>query len=469
MIDLCHILDPISCKTGVFTNWAETYSCRPLSIFEPQTAFQCECIVELGKREGRQLRVAGSGHSPSDLTCTEGFMIKTDRLDQVLEINESEKWVNVQAGAKLHQIHAVLGEHGLAMSNVGSISEQAIAGIICTASHGTGWNFKPMSSSVLELEVLLADGSRVVCSNENNIGLFKATLCGLGATGMILRVKIQVEDAFRLAEKKEAVPFGSVIGDLENIAKSGEHVRLWWYAQADEIHVMRADRTKDAPNPPPHSFFWDRLLGFDALQLMLFLGLYVPSILPSVAQFACWLRRPHGTTVDDSWKIFNLDVFIKQYTAEWAIPQENAKDCIMALREWLREEHDNPRGLRPHFPLEIRWTDADDVWLSPSYGRKTCWIGMIQFKPYGFDVPWKELFDKFDKIMYSHGGRPHWAKTHSFGPPQLRESYPHFDEFVNLLKEIDPNGMFRTEYVNRHMYGLPAAGKTAVELYESLA
>ena len=40
----------------------------------------------------------------------------------------------------------------------------------------------------------------------------------------------------------------------------------------------------------------------------------------------------------------------------------------------------DPHGLRPHFPVEIRFTDADDIWLSPSSGARTCWIGIIQYK-----------------------------------------------------------------------------------------
>jgi L-gulonolactone oxidase len=44
------------------------------------------------------------------------------------------------------------------------------------------------------------------------------------------------------------------------------------------------------------------------------------------------------------------------------------------------EEHDDPAGLRVHFPIEIRFTAADDIWLSPSYGQVSCWIGIVQYK-----------------------------------------------------------------------------------------
>jgi L-gulonolactone oxidase len=46
----------------------------------------------------------------------------------------------------------------------------------------------------------------------------------------------------------------------------------------------------------------------------------------------------------------------------------------------LQDEFANPNGLRPHFPVEIRFTDADDIWLSPSFGQRSTWIGFIQYR-----------------------------------------------------------------------------------------
>jgi L-gulonolactone oxidase len=33
-----------------------------------------------------------------------------------------------------------------------------------------------------------------------------------------------------------------------------------------------------------------------------------------------------------------------------------------------------------HFPLEVRFSRGDGVWLSPSNGGETCWIGVVVFK-----------------------------------------------------------------------------------------
>jgi len=31
--------------------------------------------------------------------------------------------------------------------------------------------------------------------------------------------------------------------------------------------------------------------------------------------------------------------------------------------------------------------------------------------------------------------------------------YPRFDDFVAVLEDVDPHGMFRNEYVMRHIFG----------------
>lgn len=69
-----------------------------------------------------------------------------------------------------------------------------------------------------------------------------------------------------------------------------------------------------------------------------------------------------------------------QHTTEWAVPYENTRRCLHDLHSWLAQEFADPNGLRPHFPIEIRFSGGDDIWLSPSNGQPTCWIGIVQYK-----------------------------------------------------------------------------------------
>ena len=88
---LYNLLQPITLpKTSPrakFTNWGQTYTCSPLAVFEPENDYQCELVLELARREGKTVRAVGVGHSPSDLACTSGYMLRTAKLDRVLEVS----------------------------------------------------------------------------------------------------------------------------------------------------------------------------------------------------------------------------------------------------------------------------------------------------------------------------------------------------------------------------------------------
>ena len=159
------------------------------------------------------------------------------------QINAEKRYVVAQAGVTLAALHAALAAAGLAMLNVGSISDQTLAGVVTTATHGTGVAHRVISTHVLALTLLLADGARVTCSRAHRPDLFLASLCGLGATGLILQIQLEVGPAFRLKETQQSLPFDRVVDNIDAVASAAEHVRLWWFPQADVVRVSSADHT----------------------------------------------------------------------------------------------------------------------------------------------------------------------------------------------------------------------------------
>lgn len=458
--ELYSLLKPVtidrSSSAAVFQNWGRTFTCTPSSVFRPESESQLELILELARREGQTVRAVGVGHSPSDLACTSGYMVQMDRLNKIIEVNSEKRYVHAQGGVTLQRLHAALAAHGLAMINLGSISEQTLAGMLTTATHGTGADHKVLSTHVQAVRLLLADGTKVICSRDCYPDLFFATLCGLGSTGIILDVRMEVTLAFRLHEVQETFKIDDVINRLNTIAHSAEFVRLWWWPQVGDVRVSVMDKTQE-PRRPLQSWLWHSLMGHHVIQFLLFLGLFIPRFNIWTGWFSSWLVRDKTISVDDSLNLFNLDCKYRQYTIEWAVPYSNAQSCLRELRDWLETEFKDSGGLRPHCGVEIRFSDADDIWLSPSYGQRTCWIGVIQWKPYGLPVPYRLLFERFEGIVTRYRGRPHWAKAHSLRPDALSVLYPRFEEFRELLRTIDPEGVFCNEYVSRHVFGATGA------------
>lgn len=162
--------------------------------------------------------------------------------------------VVAEAGITLVDLQRQLAPYGLAMHNLGSISTQALGGVLATATHGTGLQFKVLPGDVIALTVLLASGELVSCSRAERRALFLATLAGVGCTGLVVTVQLALEPAFRLREVQETVPFEDVVRGLDGIVTRSEHVRLWWYPQSRAVRVSSADRTAKvqvrAPRPP---------------------------------------------------------------------------------------------------------------------------------------------------------------------------------------------------------------------------
>ncbi|KAF9491105.1 gulonolactone oxidase Lgo1 [Pleurotus eryngii] len=457
--NLYHLLQPLTLSPDArFTNWGRTFTCQPLAVFLPETEYQCELILELARREGKTVRAVGVGHSPSDLACTNEYMLRTERLNRLLEVHTEKNYVVVQGGITLSDLHLQLAKHKLAMMNVGSISDQTLAGIVTTATHGSGIDFGVMSTHALGLTLLLADGSRVFCSRYERANLFMATICGLGSTGLILNVHLQVEPAFMLKEYQESLSFNEAMENLDTIVHSGEHVRFWWFYSPDTVRVSVSNRT-DEPRKPAFSWLWHSLMGYHLVQLLLFIGRFFLCVNTWTCRFAAWLTSSKSVGVDVSHAIFNVECRYPQHTTEWAVPYENTVPCLREFRDWVHAEIEKPDGIRPHFPVEIRFSAADDIWLSPSSGGRTCWIGIMQYKPYDCNVPYRKLFEGFEAILSKYQGRPHWAKAHNLRPDTLRKMYPRFDDFIRVLEDVDSTGMFRNDYINRHIFGHNIAGR----------
>jgi hypothetical protein len=131
------------------------------------------------------------------------------------------------------------------MTNVGSISEQTLGGVITTATHGSGITYGVLSTQVTALSILLADGSRISCSRTERPDLFLATICGLGATGIILSVQMDVEPFFRLKEMQQSLSFDDVVQNFDHHVHSAEHVRFWWFPPKDVVRCSYLNRTDE--------------------------------------------------------------------------------------------------------------------------------------------------------------------------------------------------------------------------------
>lgn len=87
-----------------FKNWAQTYECSPQKFFDPCDLDELRSILRLARDNGKKLRMVGYGHSPSDLCCTDEFLVSNRKLDQILNLDEERRVVSVETGVLLKDL-----------------------------------------------------------------------------------------------------------------------------------------------------------------------------------------------------------------------------------------------------------------------------------------------------------------------------------------------------------------------------
>lgn len=154
----------------VLRNWACTHQATPADYHEPDSVPAVQALVRAACAAGRTVRVIGSGHSPNDCALSDDMMLSLARLSRVLVVDAEARRVKVEAGVTVAALNEVLALHGLAFDTLGSISDQSIAGLICTGTHGTGLGKPAVHACVEELQLVLASGELVVASSTHNAG-----------------------------------------------------------------------------------------------------------------------------------------------------------------------------------------------------------------------------------------------------------------------------------------------------------
>ena len=107
---------------------------------------------------GRKVSVAGSGHSFTEAAMTDGTMIDIGALDGVIDVDPCTGPGQGRGRDHPRRLNRELDRLGLAMENLGDIDRQTVAGAISTGTHGTGARLGNLSTQVVGVELVTADG-----------------------------------------------------------------------------------------------------------------------------------------------------------------------------------------------------------------------------------------------------------------------------------------------------------------------
>lgn len=429
-------------------NWAGNQRCRPAAVEHPRSEEEIAGAVRAAAAAGRRVRVLGAGHSFTDAAMTDGTLLVLDRHQEVLAVDRERGRVTVQAGLPLWKLSRILDEHGLALPNLGDIAAQSVAGAVSTATHGTGRRLGNLSTFVEDLRLVLADGSVLECSAVREPEVFDAARVSLGALGVLSSVTLRCVPAFDLHAVEMPQRLDGLLEALDREIDGHDHFEFFWVPHTGWALTKRNDRTTAprAPRPRWKAFRDDVLISNWAFGALCEIGRWRPESIPRLAR--ALPRRGRVEYVDRSDRVFASPRLVRFVEMELAIPRTAAVEVVRRVRDFVKRE-----DLRLSFPVEVRFVAADELPLSPAFGRETCYVAVHVYR----GMPFERTFRGVERICADYGARPHWGKLHFHSAETLAPLYPAWERFQAVRARLDPEGRFSNSYLERVLG--PRAGR----------
>jgi L-gulono-1,4-lactone dehydrogenase len=397
--------------------------------------------VQAAATAGERVKVAGTGHSFTDIACTDGRLIKLDRYAQVLDVDTRRATVTAQAGITIARLSEKLAHHGLAMENIGDVAYQTISGAISTATHGTGERLRNISSQVCALSLVLADGTVLHCSPTTEPEIFTAARVGLGALGVISTVTLQCVPLFSLRSVEEPRRLEDVLERFDELAAGSDHFEFFWFPHTEWVQAITNNRTSEPARPKSRlrSYVDDIVLENHVFGVIQRAGQTRNSWIPGLARMTA-RTMSRSEVVDRSDRVFANERLVRFAEMEYAVPRANLLQAVREVRAMIERT-----GLRISFPVEVRTVAADDIPLSPASGRETGYIAVHVYWRAAYELFFREV----EAIMNALDGRPHWGKLHFQTAETLRPRYRLWDSFAAVRDRLDPERRFGNAYLDR--------------------
>ncbi len=434
-----------------WSNWAGDQRCAPAQIARPSSEDELAQTVAGAAARGQGVRAAGSGHSFTDIACTDGLLIDTSGMQRLIAADAESGLVTVQAGIKLSALGPQNARHGLALENQGDIDAQSLAGALATATHGTGARFGNLSTRVAAMRLVTASGEVLELTRESDPEALLAARVSLGALGIVSQVTLECVPLYTLHRHDQPLALGDVLDRLDEHVEGNDHFEffLWPYTRTA---MTRSTARSDAPPTPTPRWkrsIQEQLIENRLLNLLCLTGRRFPGQVPRLNGLIA-AAMSESRVQDRAYRVYATRREVRFTETEYAIPREHAREALERALALIER-----RRLPILFPFEVRFAAGDDALLSTAHQRDTCYIAAHQYTGMEFE----SFFRGFEEIMDSYGGRPHWGKRHYQGAATLRERYPQWERFQAVRARLDPDGVFTNDYIRRVLGPVQVAGR----------
>jgi xylitol oxidase len=422
-------------QSSPLTNWAGNIT------YSTTNVMRVNSIPEAGEaiRRFDRLKVLGTRHCFNKIADSRDRFLSLAGVNRVVGLDAQRHTVTVESGIRYGDLAVWLNDRGFALHNLASLPHISVAGGCITATHGSGVHNANLSSEVTAFELIKASGETVEISRDKNPELFPGVVVNLGGLGVVTRLTLAIRPTYQIRQYVfENLPIQVLEHHFAEIMSAGYSVSLftdWRNGNIGEVWV------KSKVGEGPEFAGLKEWFGATAAvkDMHPIPSLSAENCTPQMGIPGPWHERlPH-------FKMGFTPSAGKELQTEYFVPRENSYAAIKAV-ERLRDQ------ITPHLQItEIRCIDADDLWMSPCYHRPGTTIHFT-WKP---DWPAvSRVLPLIESQLAPFHARPHWGKLFTMSHRRLAALYQRMPDFQHLLREYDPKGKFRNDFLNTNIFGV---------------
>ena len=415
-------------------NWSGSQQSVPARRVAPRSIGELQELLTASDNRHRSVRPVGSGHSFSALVPTDGILVSLARLSGVLDHDDARCQARVAAGTLLGQLGQPLEAIDQALFNMPDIDQQSLAGLLATATHGTGSKLMCLSGYIAGLTLVTANGEMIECSQDRHPDLFQAARVGLGCLGLVTDVTLQNTRPYRLRKTTEWLPIEDILATADTLADQHRNFEFYYIPFSGMGFTSTHDITDEPLSATPEL---DQNDGARDLQRARDYLAWSPRLRRLIlGGYMRTLAREQK--VAPSWQNYTSDRNVRFNEMEYHLPRENWQKAFREVMELVEK-----RFPEVFFPFEVRYVQADDAWLSPFYRQDSVSIAVHRF----FEEDYRPLFAAVEPIFQRYGGRPHWGKLNTLTAADFPSLYPKWQAFCEIRESLDPEGRFLNPYL----------------------
>lgn len=454
-------------KAREYETWPKTYELDQDTI--EIVKVRCEKdIQDAVKRAGDTnvgVRAMGSQYSwekivePTERETGKGIVLDLKYYNKILHVNKEKKLVQVEGGMKVKDLNKALDFHGLAMSDLGNVDGQTVAGVVSTGTHGEQVNGGCLST--LMKRIWIVNGLGVVKEidmEKKNSDTAAAVGVSMGLLGVISRIEFKVEEAFDLMQETRYMETNDFLENLPKLVANNEYIQLFYVPHVDGFAVDLSNRVPkdDEKNAEFRGYTKGEMKLIRAYSVLSSYFGVKPFVSVMESQVRPALIKEPKRLTSSSAISNGTSLLLDHYELEGTIPLSQFKPFLLELKELYKQN-----GL-PTYPIDMRTIQGDNFFLSRAYGTEpVIWIDFLapKLRRVGKFMGGKSVYEKEFKLviplMKKYKAKFHWGKINGgmIGTDYTAAQFTEIEKFNRVRAKMDPKGIFAQTHVDALLNG----------------